>query len=146
MTPTGKRPPPGSPEDWLAHAESDLNLARLARDRQEILPEQVCFHAQQAAEKGLKAVLLARRVEFPLSHDIEELLEIAEQGGLLVPPDVSRAGSLTPYAVATHYPSHREEIAPADVEEAIRLAERVVAWATAVIASSEAGPNEPKTS
>ncbi len=98
MRPAGKRPPPGSPEDWLAHAKSDLNLARLGKDRQEILPEQVCFHAQQAAEKALKEALLSRRIEFPLIHDIEELLELAEQGGLRVPPDVADAGSLTPYA------------------------------------------------
>ena len=42
--------PPGSPNEWLAHAEIDLNLAKLAQGRGEILPEQVCFHAQQAVE------------------------------------------------------------------------------------------------
>jgi len=84
--PIGKRPPPGSLEDWLSHAESDLNLARLARDREEILPEQVCFHAQQAAEKALKAVLLSRGIEFPLVHAIQVLVQIA-QGGVVVPPD-----------------------------------------------------------
>ena len=110
MTPAGRRPPPGSPEDWLAHAKSDLNLARLGKDRQEILPEQVCFHAQQAAEKALKGVLLSRRIEFPLIHDIEELLELAEQGGLHVPPDVADAGSLTPHAVVSRYPGFWEEI------------------------------------
>ena len=135
MTPPGRRPPPGSPEDWLAYAESDLNLARLARDREEILQEQVCFHAQQAVEKALKAVLLARRIEFPLTHDIEELLETAEHGGLLVPSEVADAGSLTPYAVAVRYPGHSEAITQADVDEAIRLAEGVVAWARAIIAS-----------
>lgn len=46
------------PSDWLAHAESDLNLARLAKGHENILAEQVCFHAQQATEKALKAVLL----------------------------------------------------------------------------------------
>ena len=44
MTPRGKRPPLGSPEDWLACAQSDLNLALLARDHKGILPEQICFH------------------------------------------------------------------------------------------------------
>lgn len=81
-----KRSTLGSPEEWLAHAESDLNLARLGKDRDDVLPEQVCFHTQQAAEKALKAVLLHRKIEFPFIHDIEALLEIMTQSGLLVPP------------------------------------------------------------
>jgi len=132
---SGERVVPGSPEDWLAHAESDLNLARLAKDHEEILPEQVCFHAQQAAEKALKAVLLDRKIEFPLIHDIEELLEIATQGGLLVPPDVADAGMLTPYAVEARYPGSEEEITPSQVDEAIRLAEDIVAWAAGMVVS-----------
>lgn len=112
----GKQPAPGSPEEWLAHAESDLNLARLAKDREEILPEQVCFHAQQAAEKALKAVLLHRKVEFPFIHDIEALLEIMTQSGLLVPPNVANAGALTPYAVEARYPGYEEEITLAQLK------------------------------
>lgn len=133
MTPPAKRTPPGSPEDWLAHAQSDLNLARLARDHKGILPEQICFHAQQAAEKALKAVLASRRVEFPLVHSIQVLVQIAQQSGLAVPPEVLDASSLTPYAVLTRYPGYLEEITQADVREAIRLAEQVVSWATAMI-------------
>ena len=37
-----------SPSEWLRHARSDIRLARLAL-KEEILPEQICFHAQQAA-------------------------------------------------------------------------------------------------
>lgn len=125
----GERRSPGSPEEWLAHAKSDVNLARLAKDHEEIFPEQVCFHAQQAAEKALKAVLLHDQITFPLIHDIEELLEIAIQNGLSMPPDVADAGTLTPYAVEARYPGYEEEITPAQVDEAIRLAEKVLTWA-----------------
>ena len=64
--------PPGSPQDWLRHAESDLALAKLALEREEILTEQVCFHAPQAAEKALKAVLIASQQRFPPLHDLEQ--------------------------------------------------------------------------
>ncbi len=77
MKPRGrrrKRSTLGLPEEWLVHAKSDLNLARLSKGRDDVLPEQVCFHSQQAAEKALKAVLLHRKIEFPFIHDIEELL------------------------------------------------------------------------
>ena len=135
-----KRSTLGSPEEWLAHAESDLNLARLGKDRDDVLPEQVCFHTQQAAEKALKAVLLHRKIEFPLAHDIEALLEILTQSGLLAPPNVADAGALTPYAVEARYPGYEEEITPFQVDEAIRLAESVVAWATGMITSHEQLP------
>lgn len=36
----------------------------------------VCFHAQQAAEKSLKALLVSRDIEYPLTHDIELLLQL----------------------------------------------------------------------
>ncbi len=143
MKPRGrrrKRSTLGSPEEWLAHAESDLNLARLGKNRHDVLPEQVCFHTQQAAEKALNAVLLHRKIEFPLAHDIEALLEILTQSGLLAPPNVADAGALTPYAVEARYPGYEEEITPSQVDEAIRLAESVVAWATGMITSHEQLP------
>jgi len=124
---------PGSPRDWLAHAKSDLSLARLAKDDTRILPEQICFHAQQAAEKALKAVLLFKRIEFPLVHDIEELLELMKQGGIQLPREVGEAGILTPYAVEARYPGQPEEITAADVTEAIAVAEAVVRWAAGMI-------------
>lgn len=128
-----KRDPLGSPEDWLAHAESDLDLAKIARDRKSVLPEQVCFHAQQAAEKSLKAILLFKQVEFPLTHDIEELIELAAQNGLALPEEISEAGLLTPYAAETRYPGHLEEVTPSDVDEALRLAESVLRWAAGIL-------------
>src|SRR5262245_66541237 len=112
MTPPkqGSKPQvPGSTEEWLTHAESDLNLARLAKDHTEILTAQVCFHAQQAAEKALKAVLLYQKIEFPLIHDIEALLEIATQSGVSLPSDVAEAGALTPYAVEARYPGYEDD-------------------------------------
>ena len=118
-------------------AESDVNLARLGKDHDDVLPEQVCFHAQQAAEKALKAVLLHRKIEFPFVHDIEALLEIMRQSGFVAPADVAEAGALTPYAVEARYPGYEEEIMPSQVAEAIGLAERVVTWALDVITGHE---------
>ena len=128
----------GSPQDWLAHATSDLNLARLAKDHKTVLPEQVCFHAQQACEKALKAVLLSKGLDFPLVHDIEVLLEVAKTGGLRLPREVREAGALSPYAVEARYPGYDEDITATDVDDAIRLADRVVDWASAVLKAHRA--------
>ena len=59
-------PIPGSPEDWLRYARSDLALAQ-QRQAPEILLATLCFHAQQAAEKSIKAVLVQRGMIFPYS-------------------------------------------------------------------------------
>lgn len=120
---------PGSPIEWMSHAESDLKLARLAAGDPSIRREQVCFHAQQAAEKAIKAVLLSQEIEFPLTHDLEELLEIAENNGIELPEGIREAGLLTPYAVETRYPSYWVEITEADLKEALRIAELTIAWA-----------------
>lgn len=65
MNPKGNGRVPGSPDEWLSHAKSDLRLASLAAEDELVRREQVCFHAQQAAEKAIKAVLLSREIEFP---------------------------------------------------------------------------------
>jgi HEPN domain-containing protein len=128
-----KKQLPGSPTEWLSHAQSDLNLARLAKNRKGILPEQICFHAQQACEKSLKAALLFKKLEFPLVHDLETLLSIAEKGRLDLPLTLFNIDLLTPYAVETRYPGFEEEITSSDVNEAIRMAEQTVGWACKLI-------------
>jgi HEPN domain-containing protein len=62
-----------------------------------------CFHAQQAVEKYLKAVLALTAVEIPRTHNLEELvLRVARS----VPGLNSLLGEiveLTPYAVEMRY-------------------------------------------
>jgi HEPN domain-containing protein len=51
---------PGSGRDWLAHAASDLRFAQLGLADPDVMRNQIAFHAQQAAEKSLEAVLVER--------------------------------------------------------------------------------------
>ena len=95
----------------------------------------MCFHAQQASEKALKAVLLFNRVPFPLTHDLEALLELAKGGGIALPKAIEEIGTLTPYAVEARYPGQMEDLAASDVTEAIGLAEAVVRWAVELVGS-----------
>ena len=123
----------GSPVDWLRHADSDLEIARITQSSR-ILLEGLCFHAQQAAEKALKAVLVAHAISFPRTHNIATLLDLFPQD--IVPPlDVEAAASLTDYAVLTRYPGNFEPITDEEYNEAVRLAEGVVDWAKTLIQS-----------
>jgi len=123
---------PGSAKEWLSHAQSDLALAKLASGDQNILASQVCFHAQQSAEKAIKAVLRFHQIDFPFTHDLDALLEVAGQSKILIPPNVQDAGRLTPYAVEARYPGAASPI-EADVQSSIQLAQAILDWATPII-------------
>jgi HEPN domain-containing protein len=99
------RPDPSIPEAWLAYAHSDLALA--AATVPGVMREHLSFHAQQAAEKSLKAVLIARKIAFPKTHSIKLLIE-------QLPADIERtpalldAVALTEYATVFRYPGEVE--------------------------------------
>jgi len=126
MNPDKGKDAPGSPARWMTHAESDLRLGRIGADDPSVLREQVCFHAQQAAEKALKAVLLSMQIEFPYTHDIKGLLRIAETSGVLIPPAIQQATLLTPYAVETRYPGDWMDITESEMQEALQTAEYTI--------------------
>ncbi|MHB9028310.1 MAG: HEPN domain-containing protein [Candidatus Latescibacterota bacterium] len=126
-----------SPSDWLLNARSNLRFAIIGLGETGILPHHICFHAQQAAEKALKAVLLYYKVDFPPVHDIQQLLRSLEKAGITFPYDVQGAEILTPYAVETRYPGYWGNIGSEDVREAIQIAELVVEWAERVILKFE---------
>ena len=122
---------PGEPRDWLRHAWSNLELARVGR-KSRILLEDLCFHAQQAAEKALKAVLVFRSVPFPKTHNIGTLLDLLPDD-LSLPAEVKEAPSLTDYAVLTRYPGDLEPVTEEEYLESVRIAEAVVQWAEKIV-------------
>ena len=117
----------GSSGDWLRYAVSDLEIARITQSPR-ILLEGLCFHAQQAAEKALKAVLVAHAIPFPRTHNLTTLLDLLPQD-IVLPSEVEAATSLTDYAVLTRYPGNLEPVTEEEYHEAVRLAEAVVDWA-----------------
>ena len=121
----------GSPADWLRYARSDLELARVTRP-DDVLFEGLCFHAQQAAEKALKAVLIAKGVPPPKTHNIRTLLDLLPQE-VIAPQEIEDAASLTDYAVTSRYPGDFESVDEEEYEDTVRLAETVVLWAERII-------------
>ncbi len=93
-----------------------------------------CFHAQQAAEKSVKAVLLRYGVAFPPTHNLSVLFA-------LLPEDVPRpqnlAGivGLTVYAVSARYPDEIDEAPEAEHREAVARAQAALRWAESTVAA-----------
>jgi len=75
------RPIPGSTGDRLTRAKADLAIAR-APLPEGAFYEDLCFHAQQAAEKALKAVYQHYGWTFRYTHDLDELINGLIQKGL----------------------------------------------------------------
>ena len=122
-----KRFPPDDPREWMNRARSNLALAK--NRIPEAYLEDLCFEAQQAAEKAIKAVLIRRGIEFPYVHDLNRLLALLEEAGEKIPETIRKAESLTTYAITTRYPSAGNPISLQEYREALEIAEAVFQWA-----------------
>jgi HEPN domain-containing protein len=124
-------PEPGSAEAWMEYAQSDLALAKQTPPPG-VLRVMLCFHAQQAAEKAVKAVLIHHGVEFPRTHSIARLMD-------LVPPAIPRtpallaADRLTAYATVVSYPYEKVTVSEQDYREALDSAQAVFVWAEGIV-------------
>ena len=124
--PSSKRRDPDDPRAWLDRARS--NLIRAQQRAPNVYLEDLCFDAQQAAEKALKALCIERSFEFPYVHDLTRLVTLLQEEGQPVPDEVKEAGRLTRYAVFTRYPGVGDPVTEDDHERAVAIAGRVVEW------------------
>jgi HEPN domain-containing protein len=90
--------------EWLVRAEHDLRVAEFLLTMPEPPPESIGFHAQQCAEKALKAFLTLRRVRFERRHDLNYLIDLCTPLDSAFDQLRSEADELTPYAVEYRYP------------------------------------------
>ncbi len=125
--------------EWMRHARSDLAVARMA-DVEQISPEILAFHAQQAAEKALKALLVQRQVEFPRQHVIGPLLNLCREAGYEGIEALEEAVSLTRFAVVTRYPGEEEPVSRQEALQAFGLAEIVLTWVETQLDKPRADP------
>jgi HEPN domain-containing protein len=122
-----KRYPPTDPREWLRRAHSNLALAKTTAP--EVCLEDLCFDAQQAAEKAVKAVFIHRGLHFPFVHDFADLLDLLKKGGVKIPKYVLRADELTSYAVETRYPGLASPVTKREYRSAVHVAESILRWA-----------------
>jgi HEPN domain-containing protein len=109
---------------WLAKAEEDLAAARVLLGGSLPSWSTASFHSQQAAEKALKALLVRHQINFPRSHDIGELLQLAEASAPGISAPLAAVTTLTAYAVETRYPggelvTQAEALRHADLAEGV---------------------------
>jgi HEPN domain-containing protein len=100
---------------WLQFAADDLDTARVLLGAMPSRVRQSLFHAQQAAEKSLKAFLIWHEQPFPLTHDLARLLRLCVSIDSGIAVGVEPALDLTQFAARFRYPG--EDDVPS-IEEA----------------------------
>jgi HEPN domain-containing protein len=89
---------------WLRKAENDLRNIRNNLAAEEVPTDTVCFHAQQAIEKLLKALLVANGRNVGKTHDLVKLLsDVADLVPELLPLE-EWLEEISEYGVAARYP------------------------------------------
>lgn len=120
---------------YLTLAGDDLAafraLAALPHIRQAI----AFFHAQQAIEKSLKAVLFTRGVAYRRTHDLYELADQLSKAGIDLPSSADELAQINPYAVEFRYGD--ELIQTLDPAEVDAISARIVTWAAKTIAAAQ---------
>ena len=120
---------------WFAAAEADVRVAQTLRDTAAHIS---CFHAQQGAEKALKALVTRLAGDAPPLHAMVRLLSALEALAQAVPADIrDEAEALDKYYIPTRYPDALGFVDASlaykrrDADSAIAGAQRVIDWARA---------------
>jgi HEPN domain-containing protein len=134
-------------QQWLDKARKDLAAAEVLFKEEFEDYESVGFHAQQAAEKFIKAFLVRHQIEFPKSHDVALLRQLVARVDSQLSAKLALADALTPYGVEFRYPGDFPSVSRDAGENAIRLAKQTRALITeslrSYIDAGRPGPGEP---
>ncbi len=110
---------------WVKKAEDDLKTAEHILTLKKNCPfDAVCFHAQQCAEKYLKALLVHKKIDFPKTHDLRLLMQ-------KVPSDIKldllidEVIPLNRYTIEARYPGDWEPFDREEAGTAVSIARKV---------------------
>ena len=115
--------------------EDEYALNRLLDDPN-VSEAVIGFHAQQAVEKALKAVLAEKRIEFHRTHDLATLLDLVNTHGIAYPPEWEKITELIPFAAEFRYgklPPDEDVEAFLDRRWAGDMVRQMIGWAKTLI-------------
>jgi HEPN domain-containing protein len=110
---------------WLMQVDEDLLAARHIAVDPDLPPRIACFWSHLAAEKALKAYLIAHEVPYPKTHDLADLRALIPSDAELVLADADLQ-RLNPWTIEGRYPGDVPEATDAQAEDCLGAAERVV--------------------
>ena len=111
----------------LKKAREDVAAYELLSNSEAISDETLGFHAQQAVEKSLKHVLGRKKISYPKTHDLTELIRLLDSGKITRPFQDEEIELLTPYATTLRYEDETD--LPLDRHAILKLIKVILAWA-----------------
>ena len=122
------------PANWIAFARRDVQAADVLR--QNGIYEESCFHAQQAAEKALKAFLVYNGQTPPRLHDLLDLLTRCLTFDTTLNAFRAECTTLNQYYAPTCYPDAAAAVSPADLPGQTE-AQRALDYARVIVSAIE---------
>lgn len=116
---------------WFAFSQQDIQVANHLYSTFYPMPlEIICYHCQQAAEKSIKALLIACKIPggMPKQHNLSFLLSMVKHSVDIPDEYYDYADKLTPYGISSRYPNELF-LEEHHATEALKLAELIVTWA-----------------
>ncbi len=120
---------------WMRLAEADLEMAGILADGSAV-PWGVCYHVQQAVEKAMKALTLARGDDPPFTHNLVRL-----NRGLTPAPfgsgDEERLADLSVWSIKQRYPADQPELTTDDAGVALQFGRLALERIKALLGTAE---------
>lgn len=128
--------PSREPRDLAAalarKGEEDATAVRELVANARVADAVVGFHAQQAVEKLLKALLASRGIAYERTHDLDRLADLVEGQGEHLPVDRDKISALTEFAVPFRYDDPVPE-EPFDRRRTLEIVEAIGGWGRALL-------------
>ena len=114
-------------QQWFKKANNDLRNAEILLNcgENEIPYDTLCFHCQQASEKYIKGYLIYKKIDFPKTHNLADLISICTQTDTSFSKYITEMEKLTPYAVEIRYPDDFYMPPEDDAREAYKIASEI---------------------
>ncbi len=118
-------------EAWraLRLADRDIYAFTILKNDEKAHLSVVYFHAQQAVEKLLKAVLFSAQIEFRCTHDLIEPASLLQKNEIKKPIAVTQLARLDPYAVTYRYDGMEFDAYQLTHKEAVQWVNSLRTWA-----------------
>jgi len=112
-------------QEWIKKAENDLLNAKTVIKISDPPTDTICFHAQQCAEKYLKAFIISKEKEITRTHNLRYLLEECKEFAEDFENLREEAIILNSYSIETRYPGDFIEYSVEEALRAIEMAEKI---------------------
>lgn len=141
-----------NPNEWIARANSNLELTKIAPDSEKIHYEDRCYLCSRSVEYSIKTLMILKLGKYKRVHDLGDLIKELEINGISIPVEIKDAAlldysyekplvypfkypfsfgaktSLTKNTLETRYPDDYPPITKKGYEKALNKAEMVLTW------------------